>query len=511
MTRIALFLVTLFFVPPVALAQEAAPPDGTSIESVELTGLDRDQLSPGLRRDLDALTGTGLSRQRVSELATRIETELPDRIAAVRYLPQADGRTRVVLLVARISDDDELATNINARYVVDHVEIRGIDEERISKVLRDELATLVGERLDADELERLKSRLRAELPDYDVSHRISRGDEAGRIHLVVQLNRSERSRWIPFRPALSKLVYHEEQKWSGAFNVQGGRGIGRVTFGFARGNNDDLIEEHNGLLLRVETVEAGTQRLGLGLEVSRFSQHWRPETVSALDANPDLPRAYRRRLTVEPTIRVALAPRLTFTTGVSAVELSGIDERSPATRVNAVIAAIDYNQGWQPRYPPDTRSRTPMRHQLDASYQLRAARTALNSDVVYSRHLGRATYRYTFGSSTFLADFSAGRITGRAPLFERFSLGDTSTLRGWNKFDISPVGADRLAYQSVEYRYKGFAYFLDTGAVWSDGEDARVRLATGIGFHRDQSFVTFGVPLNAGRLRGGTFMFGVRF
>ena len=35
----------------------------------------------------------------------------------------------------------------------------------------------------------------------------------------------------------------------------------------------------------------------------------------------------------------------------------------------------------------------------------------------------------------------AGTISGRAPLFERFALGDTRTLRGWNKFDVDQWGA----------------------------------------------------------------------
>ncbi len=46
-----------------------------------------------------------------------------------------------------------------------------------------------------------------------------------------------------------------------------------------------------------------------------------------------------------------------------------------------------------------------------------------------------------------------GGITGDAPLFERFSLGDSRTLRGWDKYDITPVGGDRMFYASAEYRY----------------------------------------------------------
>ena len=73
----------------------------------------------------------------------------------------------------------------------------------------------------------------------------------------------------------------------------------------------------------------------------------------------------------------------------------------------------------------------------------------------------------------------AGGISGDAPLFERFSLGDSRTLRGWDKYDIAPAGGDRMFHTSLEYRYRGLALFLDSGSVWDDGSDARVRVAAG--------------------------------
>ena len=42
-------------------------------------------------------------------------------------------------------------------------------------------------------------------------------------------------------------------------------------------------------------------------------------------------------------------------------------------------------------------------------------------------------------------------MNGRAPLFERFTLGDSRTLRGWSKFDVAPVGGSRVAHGSLEY------------------------------------------------------------
>src|SRR5688572_7227149 len=102
-----------------ARAQDIEAREGAVIESVDLRGLPRDSLSPGLRRELDSLTGEALNRQRLTEIAARIEGELPDVVAAVRAVARPDDRARVIFLVARISDDRSLVQNINARYIVE--------------------------------------------------------------------------------------------------------------------------------------------------------------------------------------------------------------------------------------------------------------------------------------------------------------------------------------------------------------------------------------------------------
>ena len=149
-------------------------------------------------------------------------------------------------------------------------------------------------------------------------------------------------------------------------------------------------------------------------------------------------------------------------------------------------------------------------HELEAGYDLRAATTVLESDLDYERHLGLVRYRFDQGSNTVLANFAVGGLSGTTPLFERFSLGDSSTLRGWNKFDVAPAGGDRMVHHSLEYRYQGLAFFFDAGSVWDRGTDGRLRLATGVGFHDENVFLTVGVPLNADDL-SAAFMGGVRF
>jgi hypothetical protein len=500
MTRITLLLLTLLLAPLLATAQAPAPPDGTTIESAEVSGLERDQVSAELRRDIEALAGAALNRDRVTALAARIESERPDVVAAIRYLSQPDGRVRVVFVVARVDRGDDLASNINTRYTIERVDVSGIEETRISQTLRDQLQALVGGRLDDEEAARLKDRLEAELPDYHVSHRISRGDEPGRLRVDFNFSRTDESRWLRFTPSVSKVIYHEDQGWSTAFEpIQGSGNTGRFALGFAWNNNDDLIEEYSGVSFVAENVEAGTKRLGVGLEVSRYTQKWDAATRSALESNPDSPAAYRRRLTIQPTVSFALSRQVRFTVGVVAAELTPLADSSDSQRVNAALAEVGYVY----RAPAAG-------HHLDASYQWRSGLTGLDSDLAYRRHSAKARYRFDRGRSTVIADVRLGRISGRAPLFERFAIGDSSTLRGWNKYAIAPIGASRMAYQSVEYRFHRFAYFLDAGALWDEGDDVRVRLATGVGFHAEHAFVTVGVPLNADTL-SATFMLGVRF
>jgi outer membrane protein assembly factor BamA len=137
--------------------------------------------------------------------------------------------------------------------------------------------------------------------------------------------------------------------------------------------------------------------------------------------------------------------------------------------------------------------------------------TALGSDLAYTRQFAQAHYVFEQHHSKVRADVIFGRLTGGpAPLFERFSLGDSQTLRGWDKYIFAPIGGNRVWHQSIEYSYRGFGYFLDAGSVWDQGSDARVRVSTGVGYGRDNLFMTFAVPLNADDM-GAKFMAGFRF
>ena len=486
-----------------ARAQDVEPRDGATIESADLRGLSRDSLSPGLRRDIDMLTGEPLDRQRLRELAARIESEHPDVVAAVRSVARPDDRARVIFLVVPIGEDSSLVENINARYTVESVEINGIPENDISRALRDRLQTLVGRSLDHDEADELSDLLEDERPGYSVDRRISRGSEPGRIRVVFEFSEKEQPRWIPFTASRSKFVYHSEQGWSGALDIPMGSRHHRVTAGFAFSNNDDLVEEYSGVRLGFESRKLANDRLGARVEVGRFNNTWREPTLVALAANPAIPEAYRTRVTVEPSVTFALTPYVRVTGGVSLSDLESLTRSPESQMASAVVTRINYDQRWYEVGDVSQR--------VEASYELRTSADALESDLSYRRHQAKLRYRFTEHDNTVIADVMFGGITGTAPLFERFTLGDTSTLRGWNKFDIAPVGGERMFHASLEYRFhNAVGVFLDTGSVWDRNADMRVRLSSGFGVQHDNVFLNLAFPLNTDDLNV-TFTMGVRF
>ncbi len=190
----------------------------------------------------------------------------------------------------------------------------------------------------------------------------------------------------------------------------------------------------------------------------------------------------------------ALTRHIRFGGGVSITELEPLSEletlssASESQMANAVVVSVGYDQEWAPASGGS--------HRAHASFTRRAASEKLESDLVYTRYVIHGGYRYQWAKHSVLLSASGGGISGDAPLFERFSLGDSLTLRGWNKYDIAPTGGDRMYHASVEYRYRGLALFLDSGSVWDHGTEARARFAAGVGLHPGPVFFTLGFPLN---------------
>jgi hypothetical protein len=488
-----------------AFGQQTDVPEGTRIGSVQVSGFEFAKLSPGLQEQINKIVGTPLNRQELRELAARIEGEQPRHVAAFRVSADPDASARIVFVVARMRDPEQQA-NINTKYIVEEVRTRGVSQSAIEKALIDDMNALVGKPLDSEQAERIENRLRAAFPDYDVSHRTARGSEVGKIDLIFELRRTERSRWLRFEPIEANGTYHTEQGWGMFVEIPiGGRDI-RVTPLFAWDTTDDLLEEYDGLGIRFEARRLGTERLGLSLEGTWFNQEWRDQTIVASALNPTLPGLYSERSTFTPMLSFAITRNLRISGGVGITELEALEAlipQPPPTMANVGIGSIGYS------FDHRERNGEPG-HNVEAAFTVRSGMSSLESDYEYTRSLGQAEYRFKLKKHRVIVSGMGGVINGEAPMFERFALGDARTLRGWDKFQISPVGGDQMFHTTVEYRWSGLQVFFDTGSVWNKGADRQVRSSVGFGFASDQAYLTLGIPLNTDDL-SVSFMMGLRF
>jgi len=135
---------------------------------------------------------------------------------------------------------------------------------------------------------------------------------------------------------------------------------------------------------------------------------------------------------------------------------------------------------------------------------------ALASDYAYSRHRWGFRYRLKRGKQELVDDGWGGVILGTAPLFERFALGNSTSLRGWNKFDLDPLGGNRVVHNTVEYHYGSFQIFCDSGAIWDSGQPAVARTSVGAGLRQGAFSLALAFPLRNGRMEP-VFMVGMNY
>jgi outer membrane protein insertion porin family/translocation and assembly module TamA len=140
--------------------------------------------------------------------------------------------------------------------------------------------------------------------------------------------------------------------------------------------------------------------------------------------------------------------------------------------------------------------------------------TYLSAHVEQAAHFLRGTFQYTslslegrdflsFGPHIVLATRlhygtirPAGNVESEVPFFKRYFLGGAETLRGWGRYEVSPLsesglplGGFTLFQGTAELRFRltpkiGAVGFLDAGNVWAgswrvDGRDVRYDIGPG--------------------------------
>src|SRR4030095_10620059 len=212
MSLVAVLLLPLSFV--YAVAQQAGINPRGVVESTEISGIDEDEISQEIRDSVRNLVGQPFDQKAADDLVMRIQAEKSEFTTSVRLLAgdQAD-RVKVIFLLEKTNVEGE--SNVNSRYMVEKVEIHGFDEWKLSQSIRDDIAKLVGEKLDEDKAEQIQHRIEDELrPKNTVGRRVVKGSDRQHIVLVYDVRKV---RWIPFvAQEPGHVIYHSKEHWSAA-------------------------------------------------------------------------------------------------------------------------------------------------------------------------------------------------------------------------------------------------------------------------------------------------------
>ncbi|MBI1895946.1 MAG: BamA/TamA family outer membrane protein [Acidobacteria bacterium] len=387
----------------------------------------------------------------------------------------------ILLLLAGVDVWADAVENVNSRYTIESVELSGGNRSKLSTEMRDELDRLVGQKFDPEVSRQIAGRLRKQLRASDVTHRLEKGEKPDYVKLVFESHRKHRDS----DAQVTKLAYHSRNGWTGALQSRARAGVLTAEFGI-ESDADELLERNAGF--NVGASAGIGEHVQVRFTYEAFHQKWNAATVTALENDPAVPGIYRERFNYQPTVTIQLPGSLTVTAGMSFQEFQTQFPVARTEAANAAIGTLRYRGRWS---GPGL-----SRQEMDTGYSLRAATNSLDSDFVYARHLWSAQYTYRYDEHALVIRALAGRISGIAPLFERFVLGNTSTLRGWNKFDVAPLGGSRSIHGSAEYRYDNLMVFYDAGSVWDRGETIVARHSVGGGIRSHNLAIGVGFPVN---------------
>ncbi len=402
-----------------------------------------------------------------------------------------------VLAGCNVSDDDEKTSqemNVNSRYTVEKVLITGERTVNISDPLRSQMNSFVGTTYDHSALVKVADRIKKELHVPDVQVKVARGTAPDR--LVVNFEVTPASEHT-FDLNVGQFVYASKEGWSGdggaTVNVRGN------SFSFDLVSNADaLVERYAGVRATYQRKSVGTDRLRFRFDFSSYHDEWNAATLQAAPAS----EIYTDRYSFSPMATVVIADPLELDFGAdfarfrvpSPVPVEGEEAAAARTESsNAVVSTLRYHQRWGS-------DSDVQQQEANAAYSVEAATGVLGADREFTRHTAKARYNYRHGHHSAGASFLAGTVNGDAPLWERFVLGDSTTLRGWNKFDVDPLGGSHVVYGSVDYSYRIFQIFYDTGAIWDTPQQREARQSVGVGFKKEGFQLAVAFPVGAGRI-----------
>ncbi len=377
--------------------------------------------------------------------------------------------------------------NVNSRYIIENVGYLGGGwRNDISPALRGDLDHVAGAKYDDSTLRTLADRIKKELRGAEVKINVARGTDPE--HVVVNFEVREQR----FDMLVGKFAYDSKEGWSGEGSATTTLRGNDLTFGLTS-DSTTMVERFAGFRTVFARNNVGTKRLKLRFEFDDFHEQWNAATLAA--AAPG--EIYRSRQDFMPEATVVLFAPLEWGFGFSfarlnvpgSVQTEGLGAAAAKTvSANAVVNTLRYHQRWGA-------DKDNQQQDVSASYVATAATGILHTDDVFTKHQAQARYRFRRNHTTVAVGFLAGEINGNAPIYERFVLGDSSTLRGYSKFDIDPLGGTHVMHASFDYGYRFLQVFYDAGSVWDRPEDRVERQSAGVGFKKEYFQLAVAFPL----------------
>ena len=394
----------------------------------------------------------------------------------------------------------ESTDNVNCRYTVERVDLTGYQSMSVSRSIRQRLNGMIGRNLDSTALNRIAARIRDELRVEEVHIRIGKGTRPQQV--AVQLEIEHHHKAIDFN--LSRLGYMSSEGATAAAGITAEFAGNRASMSYLL-DADQLVERATGFQGGFERTRlTHDSRLGVRVNYGALGETWNRASVSAFAAQPATAVRYGFRQYVEPEVQVALTPELQFSVGASVERLENLAGAAGNLAANAVTGGL--------RYHSRLEGSEAVTQDLDAFYSVRMATRALGSDFVYNRHTASVTYGLRHLGQTLRFKWLAGVVNGNAPIYDRFAAGNSTTLRGWNRYALAPLGAGRIVHGSVEYRYRMIEAFYDVGSIGdrSQPQTGGVKHSLGAGIRKDAFQLAVAFPLKNGRL-DPVFLAGVNF
>ena len=402
-------------------------------------------------------------------------------------------------------------SNVNQRYIVESVSVGGVQVEsaKLPSTLRKHLTALVGARCDMAAIEDLAAEMRKELHLRAVSQRLAKGSLPDRIRVNFDVVKRD----LAFDISVPKFLYHSKQGFSG--EVEASTRTGPNTFTLAGiSNGDDLTERFTGVAAHYRNSRVLTDKVHFGIGFEDFREQWTDATRTAAE-NSNGFDLYRSRRNIAPELTFAPAKSVTVSAGVSLEQMQMENPLLGVRSANAVTADVHFGR----KLEGDS-----IQQAIDAKYSLRAGTRGLGSDYSYSRHLVSLRYEIKSGRQIASDEFVGGAIAGDAPSFERFVLGSSSTLRGWDRYAINPLGGNRAVHNTITYGYqfgdRTAEVFYDMGSLWNTGRTAPVQSASGqsgglrhslgLGYRQGIFVLTMAFPVVEGRITP-VFMAGMNY